>query len=146
MSDYVLVVDDHPDVRHLIVDVLDTMGILGREAANGEQALQMVDEKMPRAIVLDLMMPVMNGFTLLTQLYNRTPGRTIPVILLSGLADDHQMKVLSGVVGVLKKGSFTVDELRLMVNTALGDAKVAGSVQGQSSPQTPEAGDHLPGS
>lgn len=123
MTDYVLVVDDHPDVRHLIKDVLETMRIPAREAVNGEQALAIVDQQLPSAIVLDLMMPVMNGFTLLTQLYNRRPGRTIPVILLSGVADDQQMKALPGVVGVLKKGSFSVEELRSMMTLALGEKR-----------------------
>jgi CheY-like chemotaxis protein len=127
MDDYVLVVDDHPDVRRLIMDVLEAMNITARQAMNGEQALEMVDEQLPRAIVLDLMMPVMNGFTMLTQLYNRRRGRPIPVILLSGVANDQQMKALPGVVGVLKKGGFGIDELRSMLLIALEDGKVTDS-------------------
>jgi len=119
MENYVLVVDDHPDVRRLIMDVLDTMALTGREAVNGQEAIKIVQESLPSVIVLDLMMPVMNGFTLLTQLYSYKPGRTIPVILLSGLADDAQMKRLPGVVGVLKKGGFTIEELREMLQVAL---------------------------
>ena len=125
MGDYVLVVDDYPDVRHLVVQLLNTMGVESQQAVNGEQALKMVDERMPRAIVLDLMMPVMSGFQMLTKLYNRKPNRTIPVILLSGVADDHQMRMLPGVVGVLKKGSFSVEELRAMLLLALGEKQVA---------------------
>jgi CheY-like chemotaxis protein len=128
-NDYVLVVDDHPDVRRLIVDVLDATGIVAREAVNGEQALRMVDEQLPRAIVLDIMMPVMNGFTLLTHLYSRKPDRTIPVILLSGVADDRQMRALPGVVGVLRKGGFSVDELQAMMKIALSDPPEGGQTQ-----------------
>ncbi len=127
MENYVLVVDDSPDVRQLIVDVLDTMDIPTREAVNGRDGLKMVQESLPRAIVLDLMMPVMNGFTMLTQLYSYKPGRAIPVILLSGLADDTQMRQLPGVVGVLKKGGFSVDELRALLTTALSGGQADGA-------------------
>jgi CheY-like chemotaxis protein len=123
-GEYVLVVDDYPDVRRLVVQLLATMGVEARQAANGKQALDMIGEETPRAIVLDLMMPVMSGFAMLTQLYNRKPGRTIPVILLSGVADSSQMKMLPGVVGVLKKGTFSVEDLRALLLRALGEKQV----------------------
>src|SRR5258706_16304306 len=106
MDKYVLVVDDHPDVRQLILDVLATMKVPAKEAINGQEALNMLQEHQPSAIVLDIMMPVMNGFTFLTQMYASRPDRDIPVILLSGVADDAQMRKLPGVVGVLRKGGF----------------------------------------
>jgi CheY-like chemotaxis protein len=116
MDNYVLVVDDQPDVRRLIMEVLDTIPAAGREAVNGEQALSIVRESTPRAIVLDLMMPVMNGFTFLTHLHGEKSSKTIPVILLSGVAEDGaQIRTLPGVVGVLKKGSFSIEELRTML-------------------------------
>ncbi len=120
MDPYVLVVDDHPDVRQLIMDVLETMRVPGREANNGQEALRIVSENVPSAIILDLMMPVMNGFSVLTSLYNHKGQRGIPVILLSGLSsDDDQLLALPGVVGVLKKGGFTIEELRTMLTRAL---------------------------
>jgi len=125
MENYVLVVDDNPDVRRLIMDVLDIMDVPGREAVNGQEALKMVQESLPRVIVLDLMMPVMNGFTMITQLYSYKPGRTIPVILLSGVADDSQMKKLPGVVGVLRKGGFSVDEMQTLLKVALAKSEIA---------------------
>ena len=133
MGDYVLVVDDSPDVRRLILEVIDTMGVVAKEAINGQQALAMVDQDMPRVIILDLMMPVMNGFTLITQLHSRKPGQPIPVILLSGVADDHQMKSLPGVVGVLRKGSFSIDELSAVLRVALAKSEPAP----ETSPEKP---------
>jgi CheY-like chemotaxis protein len=126
-SNYVLVVDDYPDVRNLVVQLLDTMGVESRQAVNGANALERIDEQMPVAIVLDLMMPVMSGFQMLTQLYNRRPYRTVPVILLSGVADDEQMKSLPGVIGVLKKGAFSIEELRDLLLIALRDPLSGGN-------------------
>jgi two-component system response regulator (stage 0 sporulation protein F) len=120
-SNYVLVVDDYPDVRNMVVTLLSSMGIESRQAVNGAKALELIDEEMPVAIVLDLMMPVMSGFQMLTQLYNRKPHRAVPVILLSGVADDQQMKVLPGVIGVLKKGAFSIEELRNLLLAAVGN-------------------------
>lgn len=121
MRPYVLVVDDYPDVRSMVVTLLETMNVEARQAVNGAQALERCAEQWPIAIVLDLMMPVMSGFQMLTQLYNRNPQQTVPVILLSGVADDQQMKALPGVIGVLRKGAFSIEDLRAMLVRAIGD-------------------------
>ena len=125
MADYVLVVDDYPDVRRLVAQLLETMGIESRQAVNGATALEMIEEQEPIAIVLDLMMPVMSGFAMLTQLNIRKPNSPIPVILFSGVADDSQMKALPGVVGVLKKGAFGIEDLRGLLEKALDARKTA---------------------
>jgi CheY-like chemotaxis protein len=117
---YVLVVDDHPDVRKLVCDVLDVMGIEAREAKDGQEALEKVREARPDLIVLDLMMPVMDGFTTLTRLRAETDGDLIPVILLSAIAEEgNSMMKLPGVKGVLRKGGFTVSELRKMMTSII---------------------------
>lgn len=126
MDTYVLVVDDQVDVRQLIMDVLDSMDIPGREAANGQQALQAIREKRPGAIILDIMMPVMNGFTLLSHLQADKANRAIPIILLSGIADNTpKMRNLPGVVRVIRKGDFSVNELRSALSHVLESGLVA---------------------
>ena len=120
---YVLVVDDHPDVRKLVCDVLDVMGLEAREASDGKEALEMVRENRPALIVLDLMMPVMDGFTTLTRLRAESEGELIPVILLSAIAEEGEsMMKLPGVKGVLRKGGFTVGELRKMMKDVMEDS------------------------
>ena len=121
MCSYVLVVDDYPDVRNMVVTLLASMGVEARQAGNGAKALEMIDYETPLAVVLDLVMPVMSGFKMLTELYNRHPHPVIPVILLSGLADNQQMRTLPGVIGVLKKGAFSIEDLRALLVTAIGD-------------------------
>jgi len=121
MDSYVLVVDDQADIRQLIADLLDSMDIPGRMAANGQQALQVIREEKPSVIILDIMMPVMNGFTLLSHLQADKSNRAIPIILLSGVADDTPKKRnLPGVVRVIRKGGFSIGELRTALTQAVG--------------------------
>lgn len=121
MSDYVLVVDDDPDVRGLLVDALGMMDLNSRVAVNGAQALEIVEEEPPAAIVLDLMMPVMDGFNTLINLRRKQASAQIPVILLSAVADyDQNVHRLPGVAGVLCKGRFSISELcALMMSVGL---------------------------
>lgn len=79
----ILVVDDDPDLRSRLRTVLERQGWTVQEAANGEEALRHVLHSPPRAILLDLTMPVMDGFTFLHTL-RRSPGHEeIPVIVFS---------------------------------------------------------------
>lgn len=123
MADYVLVVDDDPDVVGLVMDVLDALGLEGRSAKDGQAALLEVYEEQPRAIVLDLMMPVLDGYGLIDKLQQTVQGREIPIILLSALADnnDAQFRKLPGVIGVLSKGDFSMQKLQALLSLALGE-------------------------
>ena len=79
----VLVVDDDAGARQRLRTVLDRNGWTVREAANGVEALQAVASARPRLILLDLTMPVMDGFTFLHALREAPNGGDIPVIVLS---------------------------------------------------------------
>ncbi len=119
MSDYVLVVDDDPSVRSLLLDALTLMGVEGQVAMDGEQALEMVGEDPPAAIVLDLRMPVLDGFSTLASLQGKQASRQIPIILLSGMIDyDLRLYRLAGVVGVMSKGNFSLDGFRDLLTKA----------------------------
>ncbi len=59
----VLVVDDDDDLREMIVEVLEAAGLEVVEARNGVEALARVAERMPGCILLDMRMPVMDGWT-----------------------------------------------------------------------------------
>jgi CheY-like chemotaxis protein len=119
MSDYVLIVDDDPSVRSLLLDALTLMGVEGQVAMDGEQALEMVGEDPPAAIVLDLRMPVLDGFSTLASLQSKQTSRQIPIILLSGMIDyDLRLYRLAGVVGVMSKGNFSLDGFRDLLTKA----------------------------
>jgi CheY-like chemotaxis protein len=118
-GDYVLVVDDDPDVRRLIVDALALFGLQGLAAVNGQDALHQIRENPPMAVILDLMMPSMNGFSVITHLRRQASSRSIPVIVMSGISDTPgRLGRLPGVVGVMPKGSFSIAQLRTLLSAA----------------------------
>ena len=83
MSTRVLVVEDDETIRNLVVDVLSNEGYAVTQAANGVAALREVAGEKPDAIVLDLMMPVMDGRAFLRAYSTEFPNRPIPIVLVS---------------------------------------------------------------
>ena len=119
MRDYILVVDDDPDIRSLVINMLKMMGMEGRKAINGEHALKLIDEHPPKVIVLDLIMPVMDGFLTLTKLQTSQRSRHIPIILMSALSgNENHVKKLPGVIGVMPKSQFSIDDFQLLLTQA----------------------------
>jgi len=86
---FVLVVDDDEDLRECLATALRSRGFDVRTAANGLEALDELRhaDELPFAILLDLEMPVMSGWELLTELACDAVLADIPVVILSGAAD-----------------------------------------------------------
>jgi CheY-like chemotaxis protein len=83
----ILVVDDEPSIRMLIRTILQSEGHSITTASNGREALEMVIENVPDLIVLDLMMPEMDGWHLLEELHIRGLRRHTRVVIVSGHYD-----------------------------------------------------------
>ena len=79
----ILVVDDDPALRELLRRTLEREGYAVLEADDGRAALARIEERLPGLILLDLMMPHMNGFELLTELRARPEWRGIPVVVVT---------------------------------------------------------------
>jgi PAS domain S-box-containing protein len=108
----VLVVDDDTDARTRLRTVLERNGWRVREAANGQEALEQVARARPQLILLDLTMPVMDGFTFLGALRAQKEGSDVPVVVLTARdlsADDRQR--LDGADRVVAKGQTSLREL-----------------------------------
>ena len=82
----ILVIDDDPAVRTALVQILDDEGYRAVGAENGRDALALAGSEAPRLILLDLMMPVMDGWQFLQKWNARVTSDRCPVVLLSGLA------------------------------------------------------------
>jgi len=83
----VLVVDDDTDSRTLLELALKTSGYAVATAVNGLDALRAARQQLPRLILLDLAMPVMDGFTFRTEQLRDETLKSIPVICVSGRHD-----------------------------------------------------------
>ena len=86
----VLVVDDDPSIRSLLQQEFTEAGYTVRVAENGRQAVQLVRQEAPGLIVLDVMMPEMNGFDVAAVLKNDPATMHIPIIILSIVEDKER--------------------------------------------------------
>ena len=113
----ILVVDDEATVRRLVTTTLARDGLDLREAADGAEALLRIAEQRPDVIVLDLTMPVLDGFGVLERLSEDPATRTIPVIVLTAkdVTPDERARLRDRTVTVLEKTAYSAQELRRLV-------------------------------
>ncbi len=81
----VLVVEDDPTIRSVVGLALEDEGYAVRLAEHGASALEQVTNWHPQCVVLDLMMPVMDGWTVQAELVKKDSTRRIPIILMSAV-------------------------------------------------------------
>ncbi|HAR65900.1 MAG TPA: DNA-binding response regulator [Lentisphaeria bacterium] len=84
----ILIVDDEPDIREMLRHVLECEGFKVQEAANGEAALALVEAACPALVLLDLMMPVLDGHQTCYRLKANPKSKHIPVIMLTAKSDE----------------------------------------------------------
>ncbi len=109
----VLVVDDTPDARRLIVRILKSQGNYTLfEAVNGGEAIQKALIELPDLIILDLMMPEVDGFMVLDALKNDPRTVDIPVIVVTAkdLTKDEKARLQGRIHALMAKGSFLDDD------------------------------------
>ncbi|HKW78097.1 MAG TPA: response regulator [Candidatus Limnocylindria bacterium] len=116
----VLVVDDDEDIRRVIKDVLESEGFETRTVADGAQALLEAARWQPKVIVLDVLMPVMDGRTFL-QSYRHAGAASARIVALSGLARAANVAKELGCDAALTK-PFEIDHLVRTVAALAGYA------------------------
>jgi CheY-like chemotaxis protein len=121
---HVLVVDDDEATRTVIRQTLERAGWSFAEAENGRIALDRVAARLPDVIVLDLVMPELNGFEFLTALRGNPAWRQVPVVVLTAMdLAPEDRRVLNGAVeGILNKGASDRDQLLDEIRRVLADA------------------------
>jgi class 3 adenylate cyclase len=115
----VLVVDDEEANRMLLRDPLETHGYEIIEAENGEQALQKVEQRPPDVILLDVMMPHLDGFEVCRRLKNDPRTAHIPVLIVTALSErmERMMGIAAGASDFLTK-PVDLQEVTLRVGNA----------------------------
>jgi DNA-binding response OmpR family regulator len=84
----VLLVEDEETLRKVLRNLLERDGFEVAEAADGAEALSAVDRLSPDAIVLDLNLPVLDGYDVLSRLRTRSTSATLPVLVLTANGDE----------------------------------------------------------
>ena len=107
-----LVVDDDESARDIARRALERAGWRVREAENGRTALNALERDAPSLIILDLMMPEMDGFEFVASLHDRPEFRSIPIIVVTSMdvsAADRER--LGGVGRIFQKGDYSLPDL-----------------------------------
>jgi len=127
----VLLIEDDPDTRAIMCRQLEGAEWTVREAGNGKEALERVREDQPELILLDLMMPEMDGFEFLLELRQVEAWRDIPVVVVSAkdLTEEDRRRLSGDAESILQKGAYTRQELRDLVHGMLAHCSTG---QGES--------------
>jgi CheY-like chemotaxis protein len=115
----VLVVDDDPSIRRMIIAALRREGYTFLEAPNGREALDLMRAERPDVVVLDLMMPVLSGWDVLKERQSDPELSRIPVIVVSANRDPEvATAVNSGICAFLPK-PFDISALSALVRSCI---------------------------
>lgn len=125
----VLVVDDDPGILDLHCRLVEQAGCRAVRARNGRAALEVLEYTQPDLILLDLMMPELDGFAVLDALRARETTRDIPVIVLTArVLDEADIERLNrGVAAIMSKGLFNTTETLTRIEAALARHQALGS-------------------
>ncbi|MDD5433215.1 MAG: response regulator [Candidatus Pacebacteria bacterium] len=117
----ILIVEDDKFLRELINRKLQSENFETVLAADGESALDLASSQGPDVILLDLILPGINGFEVLSKIKADEATKTIPVIILSNLGqkDDIDKGIGAGAVDYLVKAHFTPNEIVEKINQTL---------------------------
>ena len=87
----ILVAEDEKDIRRLVVFTLERAGYEILEAGDGREALRLATENHPNLILLDIMMPYMNGYEVCRKLREKPELKDTPIVLLSAKAQNYEI-------------------------------------------------------
>lgn len=119
----VLIAEDEPSLLSALTEKFSRGGFTVHQAKNGKKALSLALSKHPDIILLDLLMPVMDGMTMMRELRTQgTYGKSVPVIILTNIAPNDQ--IMRGVVEdepafYLLKTDWTIDDVVTKVQEVL---------------------------
>ena len=119
----VIIAEDEPQIANLIKFKLEKSGFEVMIGENGKLALELVNQYHPDLVILDVMMPIMDGFEVLRLIKEGEGTKDIPVIMLTarGMETDVLKGFETGAVDYITK-PFSVSELAARVNNVLGRA------------------------
>jgi len=118
----IAIVDDEPDVRRLIRRILQSQGNYTLfEANDGKSAIALIKKERPNLIILDLMMPDIDGFSVMDALQSQPETKDIPIIVVTAkeLTPDEKNRLKGHIQKLMQKGDFMSDDLLDEVRTLI---------------------------
>ena len=117
----VLLVEDDPPTRDMMRRILEREKWRVRSAANGQLALHVLEQTVPAAVVLDLKMPIMNGFQFLDRVGAHATWRAIPVFVFTSMDITQEIRdrLAGRAAGIFQKGNYSREELLQRVHEAV---------------------------
>jgi CheY-like chemotaxis protein len=117
----ILIVDDNSLFVRACKRILETKDFIVSCAFNGPEGLKMAEQEVPDLIILDIMLPKMDGFEVFASLSRSSPFFRVPVIFSTGFAQSEMIEkaMRVGAKGLFLKRRFTASELIEQVNMAL---------------------------
>lgn len=109
----ILIVEDDKFLRELLVRKLETEGFEISAAVDGEEGIKKIQEELPQLVLLDLVLPGIDGFEILKQIKSNPKTDKISVIILSNLGQQEEVErgIRLGADDYLIKAHFTPDEI-----------------------------------
>ena len=116
----ILIVDDHPDMRKVLQIQIELMGFAGLIAKNGKEGVEMAIAEQPDLILMDFMMPEMNGWEATRMLRVTPETQDIPIIAVTALMRPSDLKscIEAGCNDYIVK-PFKAEELRKKIDTLI---------------------------
>jgi CheY-like chemotaxis protein len=110
---HALVVDDKLENREVLRRALEQEGWQVSEAENGQMALELLAEQAPSLILLDLMMPVMDGFEFVMEMRKLEFSKAIPIVVVTAkdITEEDRRRLNGDVVGLIEKGGLDRESL-----------------------------------
>jgi hypothetical protein len=124
-----LVVDDKSENRDMLRRALENEGWQVSEAEDGRVALEQVTEQAPSLILLDLMMPVMDGFEFVLEMRKLEPSRAIPIVVVTAkdITEADRRRLNGDVVGLIEKGGLDRESLLAQLREQVAATRARGT-------------------
>jgi len=121
MKKNILIIEDDEFFRELIREKLLASGFNVLEAMDGEVGVEKIKEEKPDLVLLDMLLPNMDGFELLLKVKSDTKLSSIPIVILSNLGqqEDIERALKLGAVDYLVKSQFDIDQIIDKINIIL---------------------------
>ena len=117
----VLLVEDDPPTRDMMARILEREGWKVRTATNGQHAIGILEQVIPVSVILDLKMPIMNGFQFIDHVQTRADWRKLPIFVFTSMdiTQDIRERLAGRTAGIFQKGDHSRDDILQHVQDAV---------------------------